>query len=118
MSDDAKYLAFRDELTKISGEMQSASRIGRKPIGIEKLLENENEVTGLPEGFAATPEMAETAETAAKALVKMALSSTAKHGLLLGAGAVGALTARKANEDRKLGRAIRKQQAQAAQQGY
>jgi len=117
MSSDVKYLAFRDELTKISGE----SRIGRKPIGIEKLLENEAEVTGLPENFAATPEMAELAGQAAKALVKMSASINIKgsHAALLATGAGGMLLARKANEDRKLGRAIRKQQqAQAAQQGY
>jgi hypothetical protein len=114
MSSDTKYLAFRDELTKISGE----SRIGRKPIGIEKLLENESEVTGLPEDFTAAPEVVEVAQQAAKALVKMSASVSIKggHAALLAAGAGGALFARKANEDRKMGRAMRKQQQ--AQQAY
>jgi hypothetical protein len=101
----------RDAVDKV--KKAGESRIGRKPIGIEKLLENEAEVTGLPENFTVAPELVETAETAAKALVKMALSSTASKRLgLLAAGGAGALVARQAKEDHKLGRMVRKQQGQ------
>ena len=56
--------AFYDELEKISGEMQGFTRVGRKPISIERMLENEleqdlpSEVFGSEEkvAFSITPE--------------------------------------------------------------
>jgi hypothetical protein len=92
---------FSDEFKKIAGEMQGFTRIGRKPISIEKMLSNESEITGLPEDFAPA------IEKAAGAMVKMAKH---KAMALVGAGAVGALTLRQMNEDRRLGRMVRKQQ--------
>jgi hypothetical protein len=106
MSDDVTLLAFQDELQKIAGEMTGYTRSGRKPISIEKMLSNEGEVTGLPEEFT------EMAEQAAKALVKMSMTPRAKHMALLGAGAAAALTGRQANEDRRVGKLVRRQQAQ------
>jgi hypothetical protein len=96
--------AFGDELQKISGEMTGATRIGRKPISVEKMLENEATVTGLPEEF-----VQQTMAKAASAFLKVSKVS-GKTLAAVGAGAVGALTARQANEDRKLGRMVRKQQ--------
>ena len=108
-TDDVKHLAFQDEFAKISGEMQGHTRIGRKPIGIEKMLENEAEVTGLPESFS------DAADQAGRVLAKTAASLSHAAALALGAG--GAVMAVKANNDRKAGRAMRKaQQAQMAQQ--
>jgi uncharacterized protein YfaA (DUF2138 family) len=93
--------SFSDEFKKIAGEMQGFTRIGRKPISIEKMLSNESEITSLPEDFAPV------IEKAASAMVKMAKH---KAVALVGAGAVGALTLRQMNEDRRLGRMVRKQQ--------
>jgi hypothetical protein len=94
--------SFSDEFAKIAGEMQGFTRIGRKPISIERMLENESEVTGLPDEITQ-----QAIVKAAGAMVKMA-----KHKALalVGAGAVGALSLRRMNEDRRLGRMMRKQQ--------
>jgi hypothetical protein len=115
--EEIQFAAFRDELTRIktAGEMQGATRIGRKPIGVERLLEREAEVEGLPDF------MEETAVSAAKSLLKMAgkaeIGVRVSHKALglVGAGGAGALVARRANEDRKLGRLVRKQQEQGQQ---
>lgn len=98
------YKAFGDELRKIAGEMTGATRIGRKPISVEKMLENEAEVTGLPEEF-----VQQSMKKAASAFAKIAKPS-GKTLALLGAGGAGALTLRQMNEDRKVGRMVRKQQ--------
>lgn len=166
------FQAFGDELQKIAGELQGYTRIGRKPISIERMLSNEEQITGLPNEF-----VGEHMTQAAKALVKMsepgektaavglddipgyfvgrhygrkqrkrgekhsfqgkqfgslflpggvgyqagryaghhekkaaARGSSAKTLALLAAGGGGALVGRQANEDRKLGRMIRRQQ--------
>ena len=96
--DQTTFHAFSDELNKIAGEMQGHVRSGRKPISIEKMLENEAELKGLPEDF---PKLA----------AKISKDS-AKSLALLGAGGGGALALRRMNEDRKIGRMVRKQQAQ------
>lgn len=88
--------AFGDELEKISGEMQGYTRIGRKPISIEKMLSNENLIEGLPDDF-----VKQSAARVSKAMLMAA-----------GGGGLGALTVRQMNEDRRLGRMLRKQQAQ------
>jgi hypothetical protein len=80
------------ELEKRSGEMQGYTRIGRKPISIDKMLENEEGVTS------PTEELLKAAAISGKAMA------------LLAAGGAGALTVRQANEDRKIGRMVRKQQ--------
>jgi hypothetical protein len=92
------YQAFRDELEKISGEMQGYTRIGRKPISIEKMLSNEAELKGLPEDF---PKLAAKISR-----------GTGKALALMAAGGAGALAGRQANEDRKVGKMVRKQQSQ------
>lgn len=97
--DTVRMQAFRDELEKISGEMQGYTRIGRKPISIETMLSNESLITGLPDDF-----------------VKSAGARAAKALALMGAGAVTGLTARQVNEDRRLGRLVRKQQEAQRQQ--
>lgn len=104
---DIQVAAFRDEIEKIAGEMQGATRIGRKPIGVEKYLEREAETEQLPDF------MLEAGEQAAKALTKMGASLHMSHRTLaaLGAGGAGALGLRRMNEDRKLGRMLRRQQA-------
>lgn len=38
------HAAFLDELEKIAGSLQGHTRIGRKPIGVEKMLEKESEL--------------------------------------------------------------------------
>lgn len=80
--------AFSDELEKIA---ESFERSGRRPISVDRLLEKEVEepVQGIQEKIASK-----------------------KHLLSAAAGAVGFEALRRANEDRKLGRAIRKQQQQ------
>jgi hypothetical protein len=106
--DFVRGVAFRDELNKIAGEMQGYTRIGRKPISIEKMLANENEVTGLPDDF-----VQQSMKKAAQALVKMSAPKVGRRELaLLGGGAAAALVGRQANEDRRLGRMVRKQQGQ------
>jgi hypothetical protein len=111
-SKDIQVAAFRDELSKIAGEMQGATRAGRKPISVDKYLEREGETVELPDF------VLEAGEVAAKAVVKMAgvgrvgLHLSNKTIAALGLGGVGALTLRQANEDRRLGRAVRRQQGQ------
>ena len=88
-------LSFEDELNKIAGEMQGFTRIGRRPIGVERLLERERE----------------DADEMSVDAVK--LSAVPSSALLAGAaiGGAGAYhLARKANQDRQMGRAMRLQQ--------
>lgn len=93
--------AFQDELQKLAGE----SRIGRKPIGIERLLEREAEVTGLDAIHGEEQdEETETEETEEKTSA-VDPKLVAGGSLLAGAGLYH--IGRKANNDRKLGRAIR-----------
>lgn len=89
--------AFLDELTKIksAGELQGHVRAGRRPFHVDTLLEREAESDAKPSD-----------------VVKISAPMTpAKKTLaLLGAGAVGGHVIRQANEDRKIGRMVRKQQ--------
>lgn len=91
--------AFYDELEKISGEMQGFTRSGRKPISVEKMLENEADAPTPSEAFA--PQVTKTSSPVAPKTVA---------ALLAGAGTYH--VARRANEDRKLGRQVRLQQTQ------
>ena len=103
---EAMKAGFYDELEKIAGEMQGFTRIGRKPIGIEKMLENETEQASPSETFTAgtTKLSAPDAETTRKVLKVVA-------PLAAGAGIyhIGA----RAERDRRLGRQMRLQN-----QGY
>ena len=104
----AQMASFRDEVEKIAGEMHGYTRIGRKPISLEKMLSNENNITGLPDDCVQA-----SMQKAAQALVKMSMPRLGKKELaLLGGGGAAALTVRQANEDRRVGRMVRKQQNQ------
>lgn len=100
-------VGFEDELEKIksAGEMQGFTRSGRRPIGVDRLLERENESDETPSTvFGKQVDQ----ETFRKDVEKL---SAAGHAMaLMGAGALAALAARRANEDRKMGRMMRLQQ--------
>lgn len=83
----------RDELEKIAGEMQGHTRIGRRPISVERLLERE------------TP-------APSSVLEKIAGTGSKLFGAGTLAGAAGYHYGRKANEDRKLGKMVRIQSSQ------
>lgn len=48
---DVMKIAMQDELDKIAGELQGFTRIGRKPISVERLLERESEQESPTEVF-------------------------------------------------------------------
>lgn len=101
---DAIRAGFSDELEKIAGEMQGFTRLGRKPIGIERMLEREVESEE-------TPSTLFTAGTEKlSSLRKLADLGKYKLPAAMIAGAGGYHVAQKANEDRKLGRQVRLQQ--------
>lgn len=102
-------LAFRSELEKISGELQGFTRSGRRPIGVDRLLEREAESEATPTNVFSDAKV--DPETFKKDVEK--LSAVSKHLISAGIGATGALALQKANQDRKMGRAVRLQQ-----QGY
>lgn len=105
---------FKDELLKIAGEMQGFTRIGRKPIGIERLLEREAESETKPSEIAPSgpPEKTSGAPTeVAKAGVKAGGRFGAKAmGLSALSGMASYHVLSKANEDRKTGKMLRRQQ--------
>lgn len=81
--------SFFEEFTKIA---ESFERSGRRPITVDRLLEREVEDSMTPSVKLAAPDR--------------------KHIMSALAGAAGFEVARRANEDRKLGRMVRKQQQQ------
>lgn len=98
---------FYDELEKISGEMQGFTRLGRKPIGVERMLEREVESETTP------------TDVVEKAIDRTEIEKTSDISMgakgvmgLLAAGALGSHVLRKANEDRKMGRQMRIQSQQ------
>ena len=105
---DTLKKSFEDELEKIksAGELQGFTRSGRRPIGVDRLLEREAESEETPSNvfgnYAVDP------ETFKKDVEK--LSAVTKHLVSAGIGAAGALALQKANRDRQMGRAIRLQQ--------
>ena len=99
---DTMKAAFYNELEKISGEMQGFTRLGRKPISVEKLLENEAEEQSPSEVFA-------TEKTSALISGKTKLLA----GMAAGAGLYHVGT--KAKQDYNTGRLMRIQQGG---QGY
>lgn len=97
--------SFTDELNKIStqkvaGELQGHVRSGRRPLHVDTLLEQEEASEARPSDVAKTP-----AEK-----VSSALPSKGQAAALVGTGLVGGHVLRQANEDRKVGKMIRKQQ--------
>lgn len=96
----AMRAAFDDELSKIAGELQGHTRIGRKPIGIERLLERESESEVMPSDVApsGSVEKTSTIKPGTKAI-----------GAMVGGAGIYHL-GRQANEDRKMGKMMRKQQ--------
>jgi len=105
-STDIMKRAFRDELEKIS-----FTRSGRKPIGIERLMERETEPTNTPSNAFTD---AKVSPEVFKADIEKISGMLGKHlpGVIV--GSVGTLAAQKANRDRQLGKQMRLQQ----QQGY
>ncbi len=85
--------AFDDELLKIAGELQGFTRIGRRPISVDRLLERESASDVSPSDVVGT-----TKE-----------SSAANNVALLGLGALGFHVLHKANQDRILGKQVRLQ---------
>lgn len=94
-------LAFRDELKKIA-----YTRMGRRPIGVDRLLERESESDEKPSN--AFAELNVTAEDFKADVEKV--SSMKRHLVAAGIGGVTTLALQKANKDRQLGRAMRLQQ--------
>jgi len=100
---DVMKTAMQDELEKISGELQGFTRSGRKPISVDRILEREEETVSPSEVLGLT-------ESAPPVKEKLSMKpETAKTLGLIAAGAGGAHVLRKANDDRKLGRAMRVQ---------
>jgi hypothetical protein len=87
--------SFSDEFAKIAGSLQGYVRSGRRPISASKLLEKEKKV---------------------KKAVITKLSGAKLTALKLGITAAGGASvfelARRANEDRKLGKLVRQSQDQ------
>lgn len=95
---EAMRASFESELSKIAGELQGFTRSGRRPIGVDRLLERERE------------------ESDGLASEGVKLSAVPLKALLAGSALAGAgayHVARKADQDRQMGRAMRLQQ-----QGY
>lgn len=94
-------LAFRDELKKIA-----FTRIGRKPIGVERLLERESASEEVPSN--AFGETKVTAEGFKADIEK--ISAMKRYLVAGGVGGAATLALQKANRDRQMGRAMRLQQ--------
>lgn len=100
----AMRAGFEDELSKIAGELQGHTRIGRKPIGIERLLERELESEVVPSDVAPSGISEDTEKVSAP------MKPATKALALVGGGAAAYHLGRQANDDRKMGKAMRKQQ--------
>lgn len=103
---DTMRAAFQDEINKIAGEMHGATRIGRRPISIDRLLESEAESEVRPSDVA----VAGYEKTSGSP--EAFLTPGRKAVALLATGAGGYHFATKANSDRKLGKAVRLQSRQ------
>jgi len=108
---DVMSQSFREELEKIktSGELQGFTRSGRKPIGVDRLLEREAESTDTPTNVFADVNV--PAEVFKKDIEK--LSWVGRGLAAAGLGAVATLALQRANRDRKMGKAMRMQQEQS-----
>jgi hypothetical protein len=103
--------SFEDELGKIkaAGELQGFTRSGRRPIGVDRLLEREEESTDTPSNVFADVNV--PAEVFKKDIEK--LSSLGRTMATAGLGAAAMLALQRANKDRKMGRQMRLQQDQS-----
>jgi hypothetical protein len=77
--------AFFDELVKISGELQGHVRSGKKPIGVDRLLEKEVEEPSspsetFPSGTVKTSQMKKVALLPAAAAVAVPLMAAGAYG--------------------------------------
>lgn len=94
--------AFSDELQKIAGELQGFTRIGRKPISVERMLERETEqsVAETPSGI-----IENITKSAAVAMSPKATKNLA----LVGLGAAGYHQVTKAKRRYDIGRQVERQ---------
>jgi hypothetical protein len=97
---DMMKLAFRDELSKIA-----FLRTGRKPIGVDRLLEREAESETTPSN--AFTESKVAPETFKADIEKV--SSLGKGLAIAGLGGLATLALQRANRDRAMGRQMRLQ---------
>lgn len=95
--------AFNDELEKIAGEMHGFTRSGRKPIGVDRLLERESESE-------TTPSNAFSSASVPSEAFKADVEKVSSLGAGVALGALGTLALSRMNRDRKLGRQMRLQQ--------
>lgn len=107
---DMMKLAFRDELKKIA-----FTRSGRKPIGIERLMEREAESDNTPSNAFSDTKVSPEEFKADIEKVSFSLGSAGGAAATAGAGALALHLLSKANRDRKLGRAMRLQQDASGQ---
>lgn len=103
--------SFEDELEKIkeAGELQGFTRSGRKPIGVDRLLEREAESEETPSNLFTGEKV--NPDAFKKDIEK--LSSLGRTMATAGMGALTMLALQRANRDRKLGRQMRLQQEQS-----
>jgi hypothetical protein len=99
---DVMRAAFEDELSKIAGELQGYTRSGRRPISVERMLEREGEEGSTPSSVFGE----KTSSVPKELLEKIPLKTLG--AMTAGAGAYHVGT--KANQDRRMGRAMRLQQ--------
>jgi hypothetical protein len=96
--------SFDEELLKIAGELHGQTRIGRKPIGIERLLERETESEVTPSTIA---------PSGVKTSAAVPLLTPGRRAIgLMAAGAGAYHIGRKAEMDRRLGKQVRLQSRQ------
>mgnify|MGYP001459819998 CR=1 FL=1 len=104
-ANDMMKLAFQDELKKIA-----FTRSGRKPIGIERLMEREADPDNTPSNAFTdakiTPEAFQADVEKGSSIRKLAKKSLLT-GAIIGGGATLAL--QRMNKDRQMGRAMRLQ---------
>ena len=108
---DIMRAAFDDELQKIAGEMTGHVRSGRRPIGVDRLLERESESDDMPSEVFGTEKVSSPAQ-AVRAAGAAAHSGVGKYVLPMVAGAGVYHVGRQANEDRRVGKMMRMQQGQ------
>jgi hypothetical protein len=102
---DMMKLAFQDELKKIA-----FTRSGRKPIGIERLMERETDPDNTPSNAFAdvkVPPEVFQADVEKLSSIKLAVRKGLVAGAVIGGGATLAL--QRMNKDRQMGRAMRLQ---------
>jgi len=99
--EEAMRAAFEDELQKIAGSLQGFTRMGRKPIGVDRMLERETEVESPSEELGLVEEDEE--ET------KMASKFPVKETALVAGGAYGYHKVRQAKRRYDIGKQVETQ---------